>query len=336
MNKKQICIIGSGAAGILLLLNLHKAGIPAETVIVVDPHHDGGDLVRKWGSVRSNTIWKQVLDTFPCSTLPQPWASLDPSQPTELRFIPTYLQFLARDYPYEKRTGMVDSVIQDASGKWQIQLRDKKAEPITSDLVFITTGSEPKLLDMPFPSIPLHIALDKMLLERFISQQNETVKTVAVFGTAHSGALIVKNLVDMPFRLNIVNFYASPKPFYFARDGDYDGVKQDAAEIADNILNSKYPSVKLVAIQDTAAVIRASKNLDIAIYATGFEQRSTFGFSAYDAKTGKLLGVTNGWGFGIAYPSLSENEKHYDVSVPSFQAHIMKQMPDILATLQAQ
>jgi len=334
MDKKQICIIGSGAAGSLLLLNLQNSGVSAHQVTVVDPHHDGGDLVRKWGSVRSNTSWKQILDACPCANVPEPWASLDPSQPTELRFISSYIQFLTRDYQYEKRTGTVDSVTQGTSGKWQIQVRDKKVEPILSDLIFLATGSEPKLLDMPFPSIPLHIALDKVLLERFLSHQK--VKTVAVFGTAHSGTLIVKNLVEMPFGLNIVNFYASPKPFYFARDGDYDGVKRDAAEIADDILASKYPSVKLVALQDTAAVIRASKNLDFAVYATGFEQRNTFGLSAYDAKTGKLLGVTNGWGFGIAYPSLSENEKHYDVSIASFQAHIMKQMPDILATLQAQ
>ena len=58
---KRICIIGSGAAGILLLLNLQKVSYPPGQVTILDPYHDGGDLTRKWGSVRSNIIWRQVL-----------------------------------------------------------------------------------------------------------------------------------------------------------------------------------------------------------------------------------------------------------------------------------
>ena len=66
---KRICIIGSGAAGILLLLNLQKANVPASKILIIDPHHDGGDLTRKWGSVRSNTIWRQILDLCALSPL---------------------------------------------------------------------------------------------------------------------------------------------------------------------------------------------------------------------------------------------------------------------------
>jgi cation diffusion facilitator CzcD-associated flavoprotein CzcO len=327
---KHVCIIGSGAAGNLLLLNLQKAGVAAECVTIIDQHHDGGDLQRKWGFVRSNTIWQQVLDACPCSEpISEPWASLDPQQPSELRMIGSYLQHLVREYQCDRRTGTVNSItrLQD---KWVIETRDKKMGPVTADVLLLAHGSESKSLDMPFASIPLHIALDRLYLERFL--QNRKIKTVAVFGTAHSGTLIVKNLLDLGYQ--VVNFYATPKPFYFARDGEYDGIKQDAAVIADEILANKYETrLRLIPIQDTAAVIRASKYIDMAVYATGFEQRNTFGLSAYDATTGKILDVQNAWGFGIAYPNLAENGKHYDVGVPSFQTHIAKQMPDILAAL---
>jgi hypothetical protein len=140
----------------------------------------------------------------------------------------------------------------------------------------------------------------------------------------------------------VTNFFATEKPFYFARDGEYDGVKQDAAVLADEILNGVYPQVTLESVHDMSAIIRASKTADACIYACGFEPRGINPeWKSYNGETGRIEGTTTAWGFGIAYPNKashggnSEGQRVYwDVSVPAFQAHIQKQMPDILATLQ--
>jgi hypothetical protein len=182
---------------------------------------------------------------------------------------------------------------------------------------------------LPFPSIPLDIALDKQRLSNHVSPGQH----ILVFGTAHSGPLIVKNLVDLG--TTITNFYATEQPFYFDRNGAYDGVKQDAAVIADAILQGSYSNVSLESVHDMSAIIRASKSADACIYACGFEARCIQPqWNRYDGATGRIEGTTTAWGFGIAYPNRAPDGIHWDVSVPAFQAHIQRQMPEILATLQ--
>jgi hypothetical protein len=143
----------------------------------------------------------------------------------------------------------------------------------------------------------------------------------------------VKHLVDL--NAKVTNFYATEKPFYFARDGDYDGVKQDAEHIADKMASGEFPSVTLESVHNLSAAIRASKTADACIYACGFEPRSIQSeWKLYNGETGRIDGTSTAWGFGIAYPNKAPDGVHWDVSVPAFQAHIQKQMPDILASLQ--
>jgi hypothetical protein len=80
-------------------------------------------------------------------------------------------------------------------------------------------------------------------------------------------------------------------------------------------------------------VIRQTKLADAVIYAIGFESRDPFGLSLYDGQTGQIQGTSNAWGFGIAYPNKATDGIHWDVSIPAFQAHIEKQMPNILSLL---
>jgi hypothetical protein len=326
---KRICIVGSGAAGILMLLSLQKAKVSPKQVIVIDPFHDGGDLRRKWSSVRSNTLWKQILEAVPCSELPEPYKSLDPESPCELRFVIQYLLDQVKDYrnQCEIHSTVVQSIQQVESKQWSLTVKNKPT-PILCDTLILTTGSEPKSLDLPFPCIPLDVGLDSTRLYSYVKPG----QTVLLFGTAHSGAVLVENLVKCG--ATVVNFYATPKPFYFDRDGDYDGVKQDAARIADTILSGGYGSqVSLVSISDLGGVIRHTRTADAVIYAIGFEGRNSFGFKGYDGETGKIQDVENAWGFGIAYPNKAADGIHWDVSVPAFMNHIQKQMPSILSSL---
>jgi hypothetical protein len=327
---KRICIVGSGAAGLLLLYNLEKHKIDPSWITIVDPTHSGGDLSKKWFHVRSNTTWQQIFEAVPSrNSFAQPWASLTPSEPVELRYIIEYLRACTKEYisKTQLRTDRVVSASQE-NGIWKISLHHAK-QPIVADVVFFCQGSEPKCIDLPYPSIPLEVALDGRRLSDYVTPGQH----ILVFGTAHSGPLVVKNLVDCQAR--ITNFFATEKPFYFARDGEYDGVKQDAASLADNLLNGVYPQVTLESVHDMSAIIRASKTADACVYACGFEPRIINPeWKAYNGDTGRIEGTSTAWGFGIAYPNKAPTGVNWDVSVPAFQAHIEKQMPDILATLQ--
>lgn len=327
---KKICIIGSGAAGLLLLLNFEQHNIDPRSITIVDPTHTGGDLAKRWSKVRSNTTWRQIFECIPSrNSFAKPWTDCDPDQPVELKLIIDYLLICTKDYRSKTilRTDRVTQAIQEGS-QWLVTLQHSK-QPLRFDGVFFCMGSEPKSLDLPFPSIPLEIALDKRRLAEVIQPGQH----VLLFGTAHSGPLVIQNLLDL--NVTITNFYATEKPFYFARDGDYDGIKQDAVAIADNLLTNVYPNVTLESVYDMSAIIRASKTADVCIYACGFEPRVIQPeWKLYNGDTGRIEGTSTAWGFGIAYPNRAPDGIHWDVSVPSFQAHIQKQMPDILASLQ--
>lgn len=327
---KRICIVGGGAAGLLVLYNLEKHKVDPSSVTIIDPTHTGGDLYKKWFHVRSNTTWQQIFEAVPSrNSFAQPWCDLKPNEPVELHYVIDYLKACTKDYLSKclVRTEKVLSAKQQ-SNLWKIFLQHGK-QPITAEVVFFCQGSEPKTIDLPYPSIPLDVALDTRRLSDYV----QAGQHILVFGTAHSGPLVVKNLLDCQAR--VTNFYATEKPFYFAHEGYYDGIKEDAAILAANILNDVYPQVTLESVHDIAAILRASKTADGCVYACGFEPRIIDSeWKAYNGETGRIEGTTTAWGFGIAYPNKASDGIHYDVSVPAFQAHIQKQMPDILATLQ--
>jgi cation diffusion facilitator CzcD-associated flavoprotein CzcO len=327
---KHICIVGAGAAGLLLLYNLEKQNVDPSWITLIDPTHSGGDLRKKWFHVRSNTTWRQIIEAVPSqNSLAQPWSSLQPDEPAQLNLVSDYLRASVKEYmsKVNLRTDTVKSVTQE-QGTWKVYLQHAK-EALAADLVFFCQGSEPKSLDLPFPTIPLEVALDARRLSDYVQPGQH----VLVFGTAHSGPLVVKHLTDLNVR--ITNFYATEKPFYFARDGEYDGIKQDAAQIADRMLNGEFPSLRLDSVQDVSAILRASKTADACVYACGFEPRSVNPeWKLYNGETGRIEGTQTAWGFGIAYPNKASDGVHWDVSVPAFQVHIQKQMPDILAALQ--
>jgi hypothetical protein len=327
---KKVCIIGCGATGLLLLHNLQKQGISPEQVIVIDPTFFGGDLCNKWFSVTSNTRWEQLLQAVPYpGTLPEKWSSLPPSDPCSLRHYIDYLLEVVKPYllQCELRSTYATKAIHE-SNKWQITLKAQKAV-VEADILLVATGSEPKQLDLPYPSIPLDVALNKERLQQSVKSGQH----ILVFGTAHSATLIVRNLLDCG--ASVTNFYATPKPFYFDRDGDYDGLKQEAALIADKILKKELP-VTLVSVQDMGGIIRQTRKVDAVVYAIGFEARDPFGLKSYNSETGQLDTYSNAWGFGIAYPNKASDGIHYDVSIPAFQAHIEKQMPNILSLLRTE
>jgi hypothetical protein len=330
MNEAKILIVGSGAAGLLFLWHIQQSKqILPQNIIIVDPHHDGGDLQRKWATVQSNTIWSQTLAVFGLPVTPDAWKDLDPTKPALLYHSISFLQHIMRDFVSQCEVihGLVDQIEKHADGKlWSVTLTDKSN--YTVPVVIVAHGSEPKQLSLPIPSIPLECALVNSRLETYVRKGSH----VLLFGTSHSGTLIMKNLHELGIQTTA--FYNTAKPFYFARDGEYDGIKQESADIADAITAGKYPKLQLSHVTDTAQVIRASRKADWVIYATGFQARSTRKLNLpYDGTTGELTGSPGRWGFGIAFPNKADNGVNWDVSIPSFSAHIEKQIPSILKYL---
>lgn len=345
----KVAIVGTGAAGLLALLSLSFSlssasafanHIAPNEILLIDPHHDGGDLQRKWGEVLSNTTWGQMLEIvekkgFSRQSLPEPWKSLDPLSPTFLKQYIHLLQFCTKQSreTCELLFGRCERLEQEsAETSVKVTGTDSQGQPFTINAlhVLMTIGSEPRQDTYPLPTIPLEVALDKSRLSSYLDPNSK----VMMIGTAHSGTLILRNLHELGAEVGA--FYRGPKPFTFARDGHYDGIKQESEKIADTILEDGYaPRLSLVPLTNTAQLIRWSRKADWIIYATGFERRRFSSSLAYDGQTGKIEGFHHVWGFGIGFPNLAADGLHWDVSLPAFATHIDTQLPKILKSFYA-
>ena len=332
----QICIIGAGATGLLMLLLLQDFGIDMSKVTIIDPYFDGGDLARRWTAVISNTPWSKTVDSlkqaFPSLVIPE---GIVPTQTTPLIDIANLLRTLTG--PALKQVtqiqGMaIESNYDTVTNRWTITVDSGGVvqEIQTAKLIF-AQGAEPKTLNLSIPSIPLEIALDATRLKHYIKPADK----VLIFGTMHSGTIVIQNLAMLGAETTA--YYNSEKPFYWARDNAYDGIKAEAAEIADKIMAGDIPVV-LVQTKDTAKVIRTSRDAKWVIYAMGFNPRSiritVDGIKSstdYDELTGRFLKAP-AWGFGIAYPNRAPDGIHWDVSVAAFLEHMKTQLSKIILT----
>jgi hypothetical protein len=339
----KVCIIGAGASGILLSLLLHQFGMATSDFYIVDPHFDGGDLQRKWPNVISNTPWSATTDAFrrclPSLELPA-WAKeLPADKPTPLNKIAKLLRDLFHPLKFQTIRGTVERATwKPDHGAWTIYIQNGTGiSEINCQRVLFTQGSIPKQYDIPIPSIPLDVALDMVRLKSYISPLDQVI----VLGTNHSGTLVLKNLADAGLK-NIVGVYKNSRVFKWARDGSYDGLKLDAATIADAICAGEYPMIRLISYGNISEMIKATRGATWIVYAAGFTMNTNcrvtldtadVSITGYDASTGRLKGVPNAWGFGIAYPSQAPDGVNYDVGISSFLEHFYKQIPSIIADL---
>lgn len=331
----SICIVGAGATGLLLLLLLQEAKVDISTVTIIDPHFDGGDLARRWTSVVSNTPWSKAVNALKaaCPSLIIP--DIHPLESTTpLIEIAHLLRLLASPSLKKSRQiqGQVVKASYDSANKlWTTTVEANGfLQTLQTQQLVLTIGSEPKSLDLPIPSIPLEVALDTSRLKNYVKKGDKVI----VFGTMHSGTLVIQNLVTLG--TEVTAYYKAEKPFYWARDGTYDGIKADAADIADSIVAGTV-KVTLVSTADTAKVIRSSQDAQWVVYAMGFYQRTIeisvdgnqCSSTDYDGQTGRLLKAP-AWGFGIAYPNRAPDGINWDVSVASFLEHMKPQIPEII------
>jgi hypothetical protein len=315
-----ICVIGCGISGMFCLLALEQAGIPPHHICIVDPYFDGGDLQRIWTSVMSNTSWSKLVEAIrifkPHWICPPEFSTLEMKDVTPVSLLAkcirqTILPYLQSCKKIQQRV----ISIQNQDSIWNIHC---ETETLQANLLCIGTGMKPKEFACDMPQIPLSIALNKNLLQTYVSPYDRVI----VFGTSHSGTLVLQNLEEC--KIPTIGIYKHKEPFYFERDGHYDGIKEISATIADAILKKEYKYIQLLSMDNTSQFIKAIRSATWAVSAIGFEPRNQ-GFEMEE----KTL-----WKFGAAFPPSAPDGIHKDISVLVFAQQIQRCLPNILEAYQ--
>jgi len=329
-------IIGFGIAGQILTLELLKNSVPPSDICIYDETFMGGSLTTHYGTVLSNTPWwktRKALEEYPLwndEVLKETDTLYEKDSCMPVRDIARSCLEVAKkaSTSVAKQVTRVTEIKQLDSG--DLEVHHTFGISICKQL-FLTHGSEPKLLNIPHTHIPLSIALDKEQLKHQVDPQKDTV---TVFGTSHSGTILLKHLHELGISTNAV--YKGSKPFIFARDGEYDGIKEGSEVIADTILKGSYTSLTLIPWSDPLELHKALLKTTKCIVSIGFKPIRIQGITSttYDSSTAELHAMKNVYGFGIAYPGTTElnGRTYFDVSVLSFQAQIRKCIPAILNT----
>ncbi len=328
MQHYTYSIVGFGISGQLALCELLHRGVLPTEIVVIDETFLGGDLATIYGSVLSNTQWwktKQALERYlPHSkeTLEEVAKTYTPEQCTPVRVIAKACLATALAYgsTVTKRRATVSSITATEQG-WKISL----PSPVQCKTLFLCTGGIPKTLPLDLPAIPLPIALDPNQLKYHITPKD----TVVVFGTSHSGILVLDVLVTLGVKA--IGVYKGTRIAEFADEGVYSGLKEKSAELARTFLTAPPPNLSFVSWNEPLELHKALCSATKVVYATGFQRRllSSEG-SAYNDQTAELQ--PNLYGFGLAYPGATYiNGKRYeDVSVLSFQEQLDKCLPELL------
>jgi hypothetical protein len=324
-------VIGFGIAGQLLVLELIQRGIKPKDIVILDETFLGGALITTYGSVLSNTPWwktRKALAEY------QPWATeaitegdsqFQENQCMSVRSIARlcYMAASKAATQIEKLTTTVNKT-EPSSDCWSLYHTFGSVKVST---LFLCSGSLEKTLELSMPVIPLSIALDKTQLSNVVSSGDHIV----LFGTAHSGTIILNHLQELGVPVSAI--HKTSKPFLFERDGDYDGLKEESARIADEIIEGRYSNTTILPwsnpLQVHKSLIKATK----AIVSVGFYAKPIGGLNlAYSPATAALTSYTNCYGYGIAFPGTTDlNDRTYaDVSVLSFQEQIRRTLPHIL------
>jgi pyruvate/2-oxoglutarate dehydrogenase complex dihydrolipoamide dehydrogenase (E3) component len=332
-------IVGFGPAGMLALASL-PADIVANTLIL-EPHCAGGALVSQYGSVRANITKAVIVAAFRKIAR---WSSTpmthledyaDNVCPPLCMAVKQMCVCSANDMRRASYFPQCMTKLEYTADCWKLHTPTRIFE---AKKVIMCTGAVPKSLDLPHMQIPLHIALAK---EQLGMQVRPTDKVV-VFGTSHSGTLILKNLKDLGCS-QVVAVHRNVSPFIFARDGHSEGIKQESAIIADEIIAGAWGVNKprLINASNFDDLYRVLAQTDYVIYATGFEPHDKRFVRAsgeecalkHNPETSTFDGVTNIWGFGIGYPALYESggNKYPDIGFAGFIDAIKKALPAMLA-----
>ena len=332
----RVCIIGAGICGLLASAFLSDS-VLAETCII-DPTFFGGDLMEKWCCVKSNTTAQQIINSL--DKVPRFKHLLIPylHECAEGDIIP--LKLIAQAIK-ELAAPILAQMKREVATVQEINIKESvshitldSGKVILAETIILCTGVQPRVLNYDVPCIPLEIALDVGRLGNYVKKG----QSVMVFGLNHSGTLVLANLAKLCSR--IYGVYRGSKPFIFSRDDEYDGIKQEAAVIADSILAGEMPVCTLLSLTESEKdVTRIIRYCDYVIYCVGFKQKglsiknegAVVELSAYNSTTAQLAEGISIWCYGAGFPNKTDykGRVYYDVGIPSFIDYMLRTFPTV-------
>lgn len=327
----KIAIVGLGPAGILFLAHcppeIHK------DVIVFEPSAVGGALATEYGAVVAN-ITKSIITTA-FRAVPR-WATAefkhltkygDAQCPLLSDVVKQFRELIAPDLRSVTYHSSRVNKYERVATAWKLAAGGKLFE---AQKLILAVGAIPKILDLPTPVIPLPVALNPSLLSNYVSQED----AVVVFGTAHSGTLALQNLRTVGVK-KLFGIYKGDTPFQYARDGFSEGIKQESATIADDLVATRWAD--LIPLSDFSAAHRCVAEATAVVYAIGFTSPGITYFLNGEEKpffTGSMASPEiNAWGFGIGYPSPytgPDGKQYPDVGFGGFVSAIQAALPSVL------
>lgn len=330
-NPTDFCVVGFGIAGQVLVLELLTKGIHPQSILICDETFLGGDLVTTYSTVLSNTPWSKIRPCF--EAYPQ-WSQeaiqlgdskLQPSDCMPVGFLASLLHLTAKQATAHCKK--IKTRVHTTNYDNELWTINHATGSLTAKTLFLAQGGIPKEHDLAAPTIPLETAFSKERLATFMRPPQKVV----LFGTAHSGTLILQNLHDLGISTTAI--YKGSTPFLFARDGHYGGVKEASEGIANAILAGQFPTVSLIPWSNPLQVHKALVDASYVIYAHGFHTRPLANATEYNPDTAALSIGPRAFGFGLAYPGVTVLDGHtyVDVSLPSFQQQIQRCLPGILS-----
>lgn len=332
-------VIGAGPAGISAVAALRDAGISPEKIIWVDDSFTVGALGKSYRNVPPNSPHKSFFNFFNQSHTLRRHSMLFRNAPGKplTRTLTEVIDPLQK-ITYQLRnevasvTDRIHTLTYDEQNKlWVASL---PAITLKARNVIFAVGATPKTLPHAENqlNIPLNIALDAKKLKLKLRKHQQ----VAVFGSSHSAALALKNLVEAGCP-KIIHIYKHK--FRFRKKvGDsvlypFSGLKSSVGVWAKKNL----PHEKIHALHiDDAAVADAVAQCTAIIDAIGFDPVPIPVDPKYlypKRPTPHELGPGL-YGVGIAYPSIqrdAENNEEFAVGLLSFMQAIKKELPAWIA-----
>ena len=259
-------LVGLGPSGIFALASLPDSHL--STTLVIEPSCIGGELASHYGHVVANITKAEFLKTL--TSIPR-WsasaiscAELDVYTDTDtppLYVLTTILHRLIRPVVQqtELHTCSLLDLVHLQSG-WALYTT---AGIFQAEKVILCVGATPKTLDFPIPSIPLHVALGPTLNTVF--NPNDTV---VVFGTSHSGTLVLKQLQKLGAK-SVYAVHTGHTPFHSE-------LRHEANTIVQEIQSGQWgqQTPTFISYADTPTLYRTLQKATAAIYAIGFAPRA--------------------------------------------------------------
>lgn len=329
-------VVGAGPAGIATIAALLDAAVKPENIIWVDDAFKVGALGKFYRNVPPNSSRQNFFTFFNLSAHLRRYGylyrHLSPTAPSKrtltevikpLQEITDHLRLSVANI-----CAHLTSLTYDKnSDLWHAFLPAIKLEARN---VILATGSSPKSLqhEEQARTVPLHVALNKRKLQQSIA----STETVAVYGSSHSAALVLKNLVELGYS-HIFHIYKYPFRFRKkTKEGfvyPFSGLQGEAAKWASH--NLPHPTITSLPLTDNRLPATLNK-CSVIIDAIGFQPSSLpiraedlYREPQGDHELGPRL-----YGVGIAFPDQAKDAAGHSeaaVSLLAFMKTLKREIP---------